>query len=91
MIEPNTAQDASSAAASCLNAVPSGGVFTPTAASAIPTASAVSSGSSGTVSSGAASASPSQGASSPRLDSTRWIPLSALLGGLAIGGAYVFA
>ncbi|CAD6573513.1 MAG: 1,3-beta-glucanosyltransferase gas1 [Tremellales sp. Tagirdzhanova-0007] len=84
---PNTAQDASSAAASCLNAAPSGGVFTPTALSSSATASSTSSG---TSASGSKTASPSQSkaASSLRVETTRLSPFIGIMGVL-LGGAWV--
>ncbi len=91
-LEPNTAQDASSAAASCLNSVPSGGVFTPTAISAIASATATSSGTSASGSgSSAAISSPSKGAAVSRTELGLWTPLSVGLAGVVLGGVWAFA
>ena len=87
--EPNTAQDASNAAASCLNSVPSGGVFTPTAVAAIASTSYTSSGSSSSSSSSNVSSHSKSGAS--RIGLGGWTPIALSMIGAVIGGAWVLA
>ena len=57
LVEPNTAQDASSAASSCLAQMPSGGVFTPSPTSGAPSATGSSGGGGGSSAAAAASSS----------------------------------
>ena len=87
LIGPNTAQDANTAAQSCLQAVPSGGVFTPTAMSSL--ASATSTSSTSGSSSSSANAATTRSAAYARAELSRWMRIALSASGLILGGAWM--